>query len=162
MNSACEMCARLAAIREGRSPWLIAELEQSFVVLSGNQALPGWCVLQLKDHVEHLAELPLDTQERIFGEVARVAAAIRGVFPDSGKGGGPPRINYGCLGNQVAHVHWHVVPRHADDPDPLSAVWHWPAEKLRGAMTDVERLRLCDRLRVQLAPTKEHGPPQSR
>jgi diadenosine tetraphosphate (Ap4A) HIT family hydrolase len=143
MSSVCEMCARNEALRSGRDPWLIADFEQSVVVLSGNQALPGWCVLQLKEHVEHLAELPIARQEHLFGEVARVAAAIRSVFPNSGKGGGPPRINNGCLGNQVAHIHWHVVPRHADDPDPLNPVWHRPAETLRGSMREDQRRELA-------------------
>jgi diadenosine tetraphosphate (Ap4A) HIT family hydrolase len=152
MSSGCEMCARNEALRSGRDPWLVAELERSVVVLSGNQACPGWCVLQLKDHVEHLAELAISEQERLFGEAARVAAAIRAVFPASGRGGGPPRINYGCLGNQAAHVHWHVVPRHADDPDPLNPVWHWPAERLRGSMTEGDRRGVLLKLRQALSP----------
>jgi len=28
-----------------------------------------------------------------------------------------------CLRNQVAHVHWHVTPRYADDPLPSLPIW---------------------------------------
>src|SRR6266508_3364137 len=30
---------------------------------------------------------------------------------------------YDLLGNQVPHVHWHVIPRLTDDPSPREAVW---------------------------------------
>jgi diadenosine tetraphosphate (Ap4A) HIT family hydrolase len=61
------------------------------------------------------------------------------------------RINYECLGNQVAHVHWHVIPRHASDPDPRNAVWGWSPPALRGAMSDTDRLELALALRLRLA-----------
>ena len=125
----------------------IAELTEGIVLLGDNQGLPGWCVLVLKDHREHLAELDHDRQAQVWGDVARVAAAIRSVFPASGRGGGPPRINYECLGNLVPHIHWHVIPRHADDPEPTKAVWVWPDERLRGSMTDAERAELVLKLR---------------
>ena len=33
------------------------------------------------------------------------------------------KINYELLGNQLPHIHWHVIPRLADDPAPLEPVW---------------------------------------
>lgn len=129
---------------------LIAALPRTFVVLGSNQGLPGWCVLVLREHREHLAELPREDQAAIFDEVARVAGAIRAVFPNSGAGGGPPRINYECLGNQVNHIHWHVIPRHADDPDPRHAVWGIPAEILHGTMSRDDRGALIAKLRESL------------
>jgi diadenosine tetraphosphate (Ap4A) HIT family hydrolase len=126
---------------------LVAALPRTFVVLGSNQGLPGWCVLVLREHREHLAELPREEQAAIFGEVARVAGAIRAVFSNSGVHAGPPRINYECLGNQVNHIHWHVIPRHADDPDPRNAVWGIPPEKMQGSMSDGEKLALIAKLR---------------
>lgn len=129
---------------------LIAALPRTFVVLGVNQGLPGWCVLILREHREHMAELPRKEQAAIFDEVARVADAIRAVFPNSGAAAGPPRINYECLGNQVNHIHWHVIPRHASDPDPRNAVWGFPAETLRGTMSDHDRQTLIVQLRKAL------------
>ncbi len=133
---------------------LIASLPRTFVVLGANQGLPGWCVLVLREHREHLAELSRAEQSEIFDEVARVAAAIRAVFPNSGEGGGPPRINYECLGNQVNHIHWHVIPRHASDPDPRNAVWGMPAETLKGTTSDNDKQTLIAQLRKALDTTK--------
>lgn len=124
----------------------LASLQQCDVALSENQGCPGWCVLILREHAEHMDELPPERQLAIFAEVARVAAAVRRVFPASGPHARPPRINYECLGNQVAHIHWHVIPRHADDPDPRNAVWGWDAARLKGTMNDAERKGLARRI----------------
>lgn len=128
--------------RAGEHPRLIAELDESFALLSERQGCKGWTVLVLKEHAEHLAELPMLRQARVFAEVARAAAAVRSVFASSGRGGGPPRINYECLGNQAAHVHWHVIPRHADDPDPGNAIWGWSAERLAGSVSEAQQREL--------------------
>lgn len=144
----CPICKTLDQI--GSNPSLLCELDMSYAMLGENQGCPGWCVLLLKDHHEHVANLPLDKQLSLFDEVSRIAAAIRAVFPTSGKDGLPPRINYECLGNLVPHIHWHIIPRHADDPDPTKAVWHWPEQQLKGAMTPTQRADLITKLRAAL------------
>jgi diadenosine tetraphosphate (Ap4A) HIT family hydrolase len=35
----------------------------------------------------------------------------------------PVKINLATLGNMVAHVHWHIIPRFADDPHFPQPVW---------------------------------------
>lgn len=141
---ACPLCEEAAQALRGEHPFLIAPLSQSVALLGENQGAPGWCVLVLRDHAEHLADLPADRQAGLWDDVRRMAAAQRAVF-------GPVRINYECLGNQVPHVHWHVIPRHADDPRPRDPVWLWPRERLAGAMTHAERTALAERLRAALA-----------
>lgn len=142
--ASCPLCDKVA------SPDRLVRLAECDVFLGDNQGCPGWCVLVLREHAEHMADLPEARQRAIFGEVALVAGAIRRVFPASGRGGGPPRINYECLGNQVPHVHWHVIPRHADDPDPRNAVWAWDSATLRGSMTPDARAALSANLRTAL------------
>ncbi|HYF13912.1 MAG TPA: HIT family protein [Phycisphaerales bacterium] len=132
----------------------IATLRECDILLSENQGCRGWCVCVLREHAEHMADMPRDRQARIFDEVARVAGAIRAVFARGGAGAvgdtGPPRINYECLGNVTAHVHWHVIPRHADDPTPRDVVWKWTPDRLRGDTSAEERRALAARLRVRL------------
>jgi len=35
----------------------------------------------------------------------------------------PDKINLASLGNMVPHVHWHVIPRWADDVNFPDAIW---------------------------------------
>jgi diadenosine tetraphosphate (Ap4A) HIT family hydrolase len=150
-GTACPLCEAERLLRAGGHAWAVADLSETFAVLGENQGCPGWCVLILKGHVEHLAELTRERQLRVFDDVSRVAAAVRAVFPSSGAGGGPPRINYECLGNLVAHVHWHVIPRHADDPEPTRPVWGRTPDRLRGTLSERERVELARRLREACA-----------
>lgn len=146
----CPLCESASRAAAGSLDSLVVSLDEAHVLLGENQGCRGWCVLVLKEHVEHLDAMPAERQARIFAEVARVARAIRKVFPGSGAGGGPPRINYECLGNLVPHVHWHVIPRHGDDPTPARAVWGWSPEQLRGRLGAGQRADLIDRLRRAL------------
>ena len=57
-------------------------------------------------------------------EISRVGEALTKIF-DVGK------INSELLGNQVPHIHWHVIPRLITDPDPLNPVWCVPHEPVR-------------------------------
>lgn len=141
---ACPLCESLTLARRGEHPGLVAELAESYALLAENQGALGWCVLVLKEHAEHLSELPADRQARLWDDVRRVAAAQRAVF-------GAVRINYECLGNLVAHVHWHVIPRHADDPQPRDPVWLWAKERQAGSVSDADRRELIKRLRAAIA-----------
>jgi diadenosine tetraphosphate (Ap4A) HIT family hydrolase len=40
------------------------------------------------------------------------------------------KINYELLGNQLPHIHWHVIPRLTGDPAPLEPVWRVQHEPL--------------------------------
>jgi len=147
----CDLCDRLARARRGEHPGLIAVLPESTVFLADTQGCPGWCVLVLNDHAEHLDDLPLSRQERLFADVAAVARAIRAVH-------GPVRINYECLGNQSPHVHWHVIPRHANDPTPREAVWGWTREALRGQMPESDRRGQIEALRTTMTRSALSAP----
>ncbi len=139
----CPLCDKVTRIRENRAPEFIAELSESYAILGENQGCRGWVVLILKEHEDHLGALDGARQLRLFADVGRVAAAQRAIF-------GPVRINYECLGNVVSHIHWHVIPRHTDDPAPRGAVWGWAPEVLRGALDERGRESLRDQLRQHL------------
>jgi diadenosine tetraphosphate (Ap4A) HIT family hydrolase len=76
--------------------------------------------------------------------VARLATEIRAELA-------PARINFARLGNFLAHVHWHVIPRYADDPEPLYPIWVRPLAERRVALPARERDALIVRLRRRLA-----------
>ena len=142
----CPLCSRLQSL-EG-DPYSIHNFKHTAAVLSGQQGPAGWCTLIYVEHVEHLAQLTSNVQAEIFGEVARVAQAIRAVF-------GPVRLNYECLGNICPHIHWHVIPRHANDPTPAATVWGWPAPALLGNVSHEERVAMVASLREALLNGEE-------
>jgi diadenosine tetraphosphate (Ap4A) HIT family hydrolase len=146
------MCARFPALAAGSDPDLIAQLEHSYVVLADSVTWPGWCVLILKEHGEHLDMLEAARRAGIMGEVGRVGAALRA----AGLG---IRINYECLGNVVNHIHWHVIPRRVDEPEPRATVWTRPAPERDRGGTAQERETLVLRIRMQLEKLEDHSGP---
>ncbi len=140
----CEACDRIEQIRAGKNPRFIAELSESFVVLSDEQFYRGWCILLLKDHHEHLAALPIDRQTNLWRDVAFVAQTLTRELM-------PVRINYECLGNQLHHIHWHIIPRYPDDADPTMPVWL--RKDRRGNISEDEEKALILRLSRALRKT---------
>ena len=118
----CLACDRVQQIREQSNAFFVAELEESFVVLADDQRYVGYTILILKDHVEHLHELSQERRLSLFKDVTDVADSVVTAFH-------PLRLNYECLGNSLAHIHWHVIPRYEWDPEPTRPIWVRPKEE---------------------------------
>ncbi|MFN0010344.1 MAG: HIT family protein [Phycisphaerales bacterium] len=149
----CPACTRLQRAKPGDDPFYLAVFRESIAILHKHQRYPGWCTLWLKDHHEHLALLPRERQERLQLDVLDLAAAMHTAFdgpgdPSRGIPPGPIRINYECLGNVVAHVHWHLIPRRATDPDPHATVWVRPVAETDRGCDDSMRDRLMEMLKA--------------
>jgi len=147
--------------RSGNDPFFLAELRESYAILHKHQpyadmgvegvvgvvgGVGGWCTLWLKDHHEHLGLLDRERQSRLAEDVSELAAAMHRALPSL------RRINYECLGNVVAHIHWHLIPRFEwpIDPDPGATVWVRPPNELECGVTDSVRDDLIQRLRAEL------------
>jgi diadenosine tetraphosphate (Ap4A) HIT family hydrolase len=90
----------------------------------------------LKRHATELFELTPGERQRLGDELARLAHALHEAFAAR-------KINYALLGNQLPHVHWHVIPRLADDPAPASPVWaHAHAPRAPSASERAERIAI--------------------
>ena len=116
---ACVMCGKYGAA----GARLIAELETSRAFLHEDQFFPGYVLLVLRRHATELYQLEAGERRAHLEEVSRVAEALARVFR-------PVKMNYELLGNQVPHIHWHLVPRLPADPDLRSPIWrvdHQPA-----------------------------------
>ena len=132
----CEICERIEKCKAGEHPGFIAETETGYAVLGDSQYFRGYSLLLCKERATELHELPADFRRRYLEEMALLAEAVYRVVQ-------PHKLNYECLGNQVHHLHWHVFPRYAGEPEPNKPVWgvmpppegaaHWALDPHRDA-----------------------------
>jgi diadenosine tetraphosphate (Ap4A) HIT family hydrolase len=108
----CKACQS----RWPKADHFIADLGLSKAYLHENQFFPGWTVVVFKRHATELFHLAPTERIQLMEEVSRVAKTLAQVYDAK-------KINYELLGNQLPHIHWHVIPRLASDPSPLEPVW---------------------------------------
>jgi diadenosine tetraphosphate (Ap4A) HIT family hydrolase len=126
VDAACPFCTLVAALAAadtapGPAPGdpparKVADLSASVAVLGGDQLYRGYTVVIARTHATELFQLPEAESVQYYRDMVRVARAVSTAF-------GPRKLNYECLGNTVPHLHWHVLPRYADDPNPLRPIW---------------------------------------
>jgi diadenosine tetraphosphate (Ap4A) HIT family hydrolase len=67
-------------------------------------------------HVAEFSDLADADRDRVMRAVNAVERAIRRILQ-------PVKVNLASLGNQVPHVHWHVIPRYSNDAHFPLPVW---------------------------------------
>src|SRR5262252_2546655 len=87
----------------------IADLGLSMAYLHDDQFFPGWTVVVFKRHATELFHLAPTERIQLMEEVSRFAKVLSEVFDAK-------KMNYALLGNQLPHIHWHVIPRLQNDP----------------------------------------------
>jgi diadenosine tetraphosphate (Ap4A) HIT family hydrolase len=152
-NPDCPFCK---SIQNPTAAWgenLVWTFPNSFAVLGPWQFYTGYSLLISREHATELSGLGAK-RTAFLGEMACLAEAIENCFH-------PHKLNYELLGNMVPHLHWHLFPRSADDPERLKPVWlalehaeKDPAEKTRLQTGRVSRPESVTRLREWL---KIHG-----
>jgi diadenosine tetraphosphate (Ap4A) HIT family hydrolase len=94
----------------------------------------GSTLVIAKTHATELYQLSNRESTQYLQDMVWVAKALDGVFH-------PRKMSYECLGNTVAHLHWHLFPRYDWDPNPKSPVWEQPhTPKTLTAEACVERI----------------------
>lgn len=94
-------------------------MRSGYAVLCDNQSYPGYTIFLAKRCVPELHELPSAERSMFLEEMAVVAEATWRAFA-------PRKLNYELLGNGVPHLHWHIIPRYADDAMPQWPIWSNP------------------------------------
>ena len=139
MTSACELCA--ADVGE-----LLYRDAKLRIVLVNDADYPGFCRVIWNAHVREMTDLPAVDRYYLLNTVLQVEALLREVLR-------PDKINLASLGNVVPHLHWHVIPRFADDRHFPAPVWATPQ---REAATAHTLPHLADCLRERLATLHQH------
>ena len=124
----CVVCDRIRMIREGTNPYFVKELETGYVVLGDHQHFKGYTLFLYKEHAVELFDLDPAVKALYMEEMTMVAEAVYRAF-------GAEKMNYECLGNGDAHLHWHLFPRNPGDIEDFGnngkgPVWCYPVEKM--------------------------------
>ncbi|MBI3630874.1 MAG: HIT family protein [Candidatus Sungbacteria bacterium] len=112
----CLICERIDLIKKGTNPYVVKELETGYVVIGDHQFCRGYTLFLCKIHATELHELEPDFRYTFLREMSTVAEAVWRAFH-------PVKLNYELLGNSDPHLHWHIFPRHHDDPEPRRPIW---------------------------------------
>ena len=108
------------------------------VVLVDDANYPGFCRVIWNAHVKEMTDLAVIDRSVVMRAVCQVEEALRDIMQ-------PEKINLASLGNMTPHLHWHVIPRFADDahfPGPVWAVSQRAADPVALA----QRLALLPKL----------------
>ncbi len=120
----------------------IADLGLSKAYLHDDQFFPGWTVVVFQRHATELFHLTATERSRLIEDVNHVAKTLAEIYQAT-------KINYELLGNQLPHIHWHVIPRLGNDPAPLEPVWRVPHDlvQLAGSILQDTINRIAQPLR---------------
>jgi len=104
----CELCALDVP--------KVVENDKFAVILADDANYPGFARVIWKDHVREMSDLLEPDRLLVNDAVWKLEQALREVMA-------PLKVNVASLGNVVPHLHWHVIPRYADDAHFPAPVW---------------------------------------
>jgi len=111
----CPMCKTVADLDQSGRGDVVWQFPHSVAIVGPWQFYSGYCMLLSRQHATELSQLG-PTRTAFLDEMSQLARALEECFR-------PHKLNYELLGNLVPHLHWHIFPRDADDPERLQPVW---------------------------------------
>ena len=94
----------------------VVDNDRFAVILVDDANYPGFARVIWKDHVREVSDLADADRLLLNDAVYKLELAVREVMQ-------PLKVNVASLGNVVPHLHWHVIPRYADDAHFPAPVW---------------------------------------
>lgn len=124
----CLICDRIEMIKNGTNPYFVKELETGYVVIGDNQHFKGYTLFLCKEHETELFYLDKEFANKFMEEMITVAKAVKSAF-------NAEKMNYECLGQGEAHLHWHLFPRISGDIENYGnhgkgPAWWYPMDKM--------------------------------
>jgi diadenosine tetraphosphate (Ap4A) HIT family hydrolase len=108
-EAGCELCELAASSK-------VVANDKFSVILANEASYPGFARVIWNEHVRELSDLA-DADRLLLNEaVFKLEQAVREAMQ-------PLKVNVASLGNVVPHLHWHVIPRYADDAHFPAPVW---------------------------------------
>ncbi len=114
------------------------------VILIDDPDYSGFCRVIWQEHVKEMTDLVVSDRAHLMVVVLAVEEVLRKLMH-------PDKMNLAALGNQIPHLHWHVIPRFVDDthyPDPV-----WATRKRHARKAGQNRAVLIEQLTLAM---REH------
>jgi diadenosine tetraphosphate (Ap4A) HIT family hydrolase len=140
----CILCAESLKPQEGELIW---RGDDCRIILVNDPDLPGFCRVIWNHHVSEMSELTFGERDIFMALVFSVERAVRHVME-------PAKVNLASLGNQVPHLHWHVIPRYQDDAFFPGSAWSVKVQQTPGAILETRKqkaLELAKAVRASIA-----------
>jgi len=108
------------------------------VVRAEVDGYPGFLRVVFARHVAEMTDLKRAERDRMMHVVFGVEQVLRELYQ-------PDKVNLASFGNQVPHLHWHVIARFRDDPHFPEPIWG-SVQRTSAPRTAVDDARLGARL----------------
>lgn len=139
-NPKCELCTADG----GELVWQNNHLR---VIMVKDVHFVGFVRVVWHEHVAEMTDLTAAQRSELLNVVFVVEQCMRDVLK-------PAKINLASLGNMTPHLHWHVIPRFADDvnfPNPVWAITAAQAKQKPAPRVSVEQYNaLVQALKIAL------------
>jgi diadenosine tetraphosphate (Ap4A) HIT family hydrolase len=124
----CELCELAASSK-------VVAGDKFSVILANEPNYPGFARVVWNEHVREVSDLADADRLLLNDAVWKLEQAVREVMR-------PLKVNMASLGNVVPHLHWHVIPRYADDAHFPAPVWAQAARSTDPAVLEARRALL--------------------
>lgn len=108
--SQCPLCLLIDRVQLGDRSRVVREFPNSILVVGEHRFFPGYCVLVHRSHVRDLHLLASAESAAFADEMVQSTRAVAEAY-------GADKMNHASYGNLVPHLHWHLFPRRADEPE---------------------------------------------
>ena len=132
--SNCILCKDELKPEEGALIW---RGDDCRVILVNDPDLPGFCRVIWNQHISEVSDLTYGERELLMNLVNAVEEAVRHVMH-------PDKVNLAALGNQVPHIHWHVIPRYKDDAFFPGSAWSARTQQTLASTLEERRRKTLD------------------
>lgn len=114
LSTTCPLCGPTPA-------GLLWEDDLLRVIRVDDTPYPGYVRVIWRHHVAEMTDLAAADRDHLMHRVWQIEALQRQLLQ-------PDKINLASLGNQVPHLHWHLIPRWRGDPCFPDAIWATPSQ----------------------------------
>lgn len=137
----CELCI-------GTGGSVLWQDNRCRVIRVDEPGYPGFCRVIWNAHVREMSDLAAADRAHCMAVVFGVEQALRKLMH-------PDKINLASLGNMVAHLHWHVIPRFADDPHFPQPIWGVRQREI-GSGRSIDPAALAAAIQAELKNTNQN------